>query len=182
MSGNLDQKSLVGLHVDGSGVLHTAWRQTGELREETTYDWKPFFWSLDSNTLSSGEVIELAGKGPWNRLSAFEDFKEFSAHLKDSENRRKIEVLKPYEHQVLIQKKWRLFNELSLVDLRRCQIDIETDCETDGGFSNPKSPGDRVLAIGLKMGDQVCLLELEENTDAAERRLLKQFAETLIEN
>ncbi|MEM7673100.1 MAG: DNA polymerase domain-containing protein [Verrucomicrobiota bacterium] len=181
MSGNLDQKSLVGLHVDGSGILHTAWRQTGELREETTDDWKPFFWSLDSNTLSSGEVIELAGKGPWNRLSAFEDFKEFSAHLKDSENRRKIEVLKPYEHQVLIQKKWRLFNELSLVDLRRCQIDIETDCETDGGFSNAKSPGDRVLAIGLKMGDQVCLLELEENTDAAERRLLKQFAETLIE-
>jgi DNA polymerase, archaea type len=60
--------------------------------------------------------------------------------------------------------------------LKRCQLDIETD--SDGvHFSNPYK--DRILAIGMKMGEKEALLCLEADTAAAEQLMLEQFVETL---
>jgi DNA polymerase elongation subunit (family B) len=77
-----------------------------------------------------------------------------------------------------LQQRRRLFADLSFTQLRRCQLDIETGSE-DGSFSDPTRPGDRVLAIGLRSGDDVRLLELAAPTDEAEKALLVELNCTL---
>ncbi|MGB0372991.1 MAG: DNA polymerase domain-containing protein [Opitutales bacterium] len=180
MGGEAIEETLVGLHVDSSGTLHTAWRSSAGVSAEREDAWSPFLWSRSALELTDGETVGLDGAGPWKHRAVFDDFEAFKAVSKDAGLKGSLEILKPFEHQILIQKQWRLFNGLGFGDLRRCQIDIETGCATPGGFSDPKQAGDRVLAIGMKMGDQIELIELQENSDAAERVLLKEFAEKLV--
>src|SRR5690606_6987573 len=47
--------------------------------------------------------------------------------------------------------------------------------------SDPKNPGDRILAIGLQCGDRRDLLTLAEETDEGEKRLLLAFNDRLRE-
>src|SRR5690606_36947384 len=74
----------------------------------------------------------------------------------------------------------RLFADVSFAQLRRCQLDIET-ASVDGEFSDPRNPGDRVLAIGLRFGDRDRTLVLEEASDAAEKAMLEQLNAVLAE-
>ena len=90
-------------------------------------------------------------------------------------------MLKPYESQWLLQQRARLYADMRLGDLRRCQLDIETASGEAGSFSDARNDTDRVLAIGLQCGDRRELLVLDEESDAGEKRLLLEFNERLRE-
>jgi DNA polymerase elongation subunit (family B) len=108
------------------------------------------------------------------------------------------DILRPYENQFLLQTRQRLFGELAFHQLRRCQLDIETASAGEDIFSNAANPNDHILAIGLQFTTPAPpnlqpfspsalqpappapttrrhLLILEEQTDAAEKKLLEQL-------
>jgi DNA polymerase I len=125
-----------------------------------------------------GLVFErLGGDGVFCRLAHAENLAQFEAFLKTAPDGAARDVLKPYESQWLLQRRARLYAEMHLTDLRRCQLDIETACGEPGGFSDARHDSDRVLAIGLQCGGRTELLVLEEESDAGEKRLLLAFNE-----
>jgi DNA polymerase, archaea type len=91
------------------------------------------------------------------------------------------DTIRPWENQFLLQRRERLFREMSFGELRRCQLDIETGTSEEGGFSDAALPDHRVLAIGLQFGARQRLLVLEAMTDEAEKKLLLELNAVLLE-
>ena len=91
MSDSPEKGSLVGLHINSDGVLHTAWRDSSGQTTETTEPWTPFFWTQAGVDLPSTEITELSGAGNWSRRAAFDEFSEFSTCLKDTSLKGRIE-------------------------------------------------------------------------------------------
>ncbi|KAF0095412.1 MAG: DNA polymerase B region [Puniceicoccaceae bacterium 5H] len=170
---------LVGLWVDAAGTVHYAQRSPEGATNASQEPFSPFLWSVQPPVGGECELEELSGPGPVKYLVTAktpEAFKELS------QNRERLdELIRPFEHQWLLSRQERLFTGLRFGDLRRCQLSIKTACEEPDGTSDPKRKGDRVLAIGLWLtGDaEPTLLVIEEESDAAERALLKSFNEIL---
>lgn len=185
-SGN-PPRHLVGIWVDSDeGIVHTAWRGTGDSSVEIFREaFHGFAW-IDESLCDDPSVGTLprkglAGAGSLSHLVEGEGPEGARVLAQLPRNPSKVESIRPLEHQHLMRTGGRMIAPGFLEDLVRCQIDIETDCEEDGGFSNPRRKGDRVLAIGLHCGGETEILELEEETDAAERELLKRFGARLVE-
>lgn len=126
---------------------------------------------------------QLHGKGSFRHRVDFaqpELLSAFTKALKALPAKPRAEVLRPLEHQYLLQNNAFLFDGLRFDQLRRCQLDIETRCADPAhNFPDARRPGDRVLAIGLRQGSEVHLLELEADTDAAEAELLERLCQCL---
>ncbi|MCB1453990.1 MAG: ribonuclease H-like domain-containing protein, partial [Rhizobiaceae bacterium] len=118
--------------------------------------------------------------GAYTLLAHGESLENFQGFLKLARDEGGIDVLRPWESQFLLQSRARLYADLNFSDLRRCQLDIET-ASADGGFSDARNPGDRVLAIGLRQGGENRLLVLREETEAAEKLLLEELNAALAE-
>ncbi len=175
--------SLGGVWIDNEGRAHVARIDEGGKRREETAEFRPFFWLNEKPTDESVAGIELeklSGDGPLGWLAHAESLDAFKGFLGVAKKAGWVDVLRPFEAQFLLQQKARLYADMSFADLRRCQLDIETDSE-DGGFSDAKRAGDRVLAIGLRVGGENRLLVLREESDAAEKELLEQLNEVLAE-
>jgi DNA polymerase elongation subunit (family B) len=173
--------SLCGLWIDDAGVVHTAVARPDGTREIRSESFKPFAWLTDGpvNDAPAGVALErLHGDGVFTRLVHAESFEAYDAFLGEARKAGEVDAIRPFESQFLLQQRRRLFADLSFTQLRRCQLDIETGSE-DGSFSDPTRPGDRVLAIGLRSGDDVRLLELAAPTDEAEKALLVELNRTL---
>ncbi len=169
--------TLVGLWVNShAACVHRAFRSgTGEVRSETSA-FVPFAWARDRSPAEGWEVVELDGPGPFgHRISAPPDI--FEPGLRASENGF-TEVVRPYEHQVLMASGERIFAGSNFSDLRRCQVAVEVVEDR----SNPEQTESRVAAIGLcaSWDAGVRVLRIESMTDAAERLLLKEFGELLV--
>jgi len=176
------EKSLCGIHVDVESRVHLQWRDAKGTESTTVETCRPFLWATSiPEGLLKGVYTEerLKGNCPFDRLIRFEDPDAYFSLLKDRSSPVELEFIRLLENQFLLEKKLRMFDGLKVGEVRRMQVDIETACEVPGGFSNMKRKGDRILAIGVRMGDQVKILEIEAMTDAAERRLLEQFNEVL---
>ena len=173
--------SLCGLWIDDAGVVHRAIARDDGGREHATDTFQPFAWlgegALDAPA-SGLRVERLKGEGAFPRLVHADNLEVYDAILSEAKAAGPVDAIRPLESQYLLQRRERLFGDLMFGQLRRCQLDIETGSE-DGSFSNASRPGDRVLAIGLRLGDDVRLLELEAPTDAAEKALLERFNATL---
>lgn len=65
-----------------------------------------------------------------------------------------------------------MFAGMRFSDLRRMQLDIEVVCE-GGGFPSASRAGDRIIAVGISGGGGEKIIELEDFTDDAERKLLE---------
>jgi len=178
---------LVGIWVDAAkGTVQTAWRNRREdpveLREEPFHG---FAW-VDQSLCEDPEVgtlprKALAGEGTLSHLVEGVDPGGAQVLQKLPRNPAKVESIRPLEHQHLLRHGLRMIAPGFLENIVRCQIDIETACEEAEGFSNPNRKGDRILAIGLRVDGKAEILELEEETDASERELLKKFGERLLE-
>ncbi len=169
---------LCGIWADDQGRIHLAFDDGPDRARRVATDiWRPFAWTRGRPLETAGiEVETLTGPGIYDHLVHADNHPAFEAWL--AENKRagvgSPDVVKPAESQYLLQKRRRLYADLPFAQLRRCQLDIETSSE-DGAFSDASRAGDRVLAIGLRCAGRVELLELEEETDAAERSLLERF-------
>jgi DNA polymerase I len=171
--------TLCGLWIDDAGKVHGCYATSTGGREERTENFRPFAW-LAAETPHAGIQFEpLQGPGTFNWLAHADSLAAFEGFFKSVREGAAIDVLKPYESQWLLQQRQRLFGDMKFIDLRRCQLDIETGCAEIGGFSDARKAGDRVLAIGLECGGRRELLALEDDSDAAEKNLLLAFNNVL---
>ncbi len=176
--------AICGLWVSPEGRVWISRRDANGAREERSVAFEPFLWarsSVDAKDNAAAAATELSGPGAFNRLYTFsglEAYRDFSGR---SGSGATVDSLRSLESQHLLRNRERLFSGMAFSDLRRCQVDIETASSADGGFSDARRPDDRVLAIGLRLGGEVRLLELEADSDQAERELLRAFADFLKE-
>lgn len=149
-------------------------------RREEVETLSPFCWAAPrEGKLPEGvEEAEAKGPGRFNRLLHFPNLRSFRKFVGDHQATG-VEYVRSLESQYLIGTGQTQFEGLRWSDLRRCQCDIETACSVEGGFSQARRAGDRVLAIGLRLGERTRMLVLESDSDEAERRLLVGFGEAL---
>jgi len=178
---------LVGLKADPSTAkIHLAYRSlaTGQL-EYTEDRMKIFAWVDDS--LVEDESIgalprqELAGAGALRHRIEVEEPEQMEALLQARRNPVHMELIRPLEHQYLLQHQTRMIAPGFIKDVLRCQIDIETDCEREGGFSQSGRSGDRILAVGIGCAGRFQILELQDHTDEAEMDLLRKTSQKIQE-
>ncbi len=168
-------EGITGVWVDGQGKVHLALAE-GVKRRETLLPepCRPFVW-----TSGGGEGTEaLAGDGVLTGVRFFQDPAAWDLFQKETKDRKSFDTVRLLENHYLLQTTNRYFTGMSFGQLRRLQLDIETG-NTDGGFSDARNAGDRVLAIGLRIAGQPEYLVLEEDSDEGERRLLLAFNERL---
>lgn len=176
-----EPESLCGVWVDRNGKVFTTVAKPDGSREARTGQLRPFAWLSDvpgDGIFPNIHIERLAGEGPFGRLAHADDVAAYNAFLQRTRESANVDAIRPLESQFLMQHRERLYRTMGFHSLRRCQIDIET-ASSDDGFCDPARPTDRVLAIGLRVGDRNRLLEIEEMTDAAEKKLLEQFNEAL---
>jgi len=170
--------ALRGLWIDPEGGARLAIDAGDGPRKVETAKFAPFVWSMqgtDRLAPENASVLELSGEAAYNRLIEFADLASYQDFVKSHGREGSIDWIRQLEQQYLLSNEARLYANASFSDLRRMQLDIETACSEEGSFSDPKRPDDRVLAIGLKLGEKVETLVLEDRTDEGERRLLEQL-------
>lgn len=175
------QAPICGVHVDEAGTVWLC-HATGDARTETADGHLNAFVWADSGAGCVGASVErLEGAAPLGFLWRFEQVEDYYNLLRLKPKPAALEYVRQLEGHFMLQNRLRMFDGLRFGQLRRCQLDIETACSVPGGFSSPKRKEDRILSIGLRFGaaEQPVFLNLEAMTDAAERQLLKEFAEVL---
>ena len=175
-------ESLCGVWVDDDGRVHTVVAKADGTRAIGVETLRPFAWLQPVVTAETpGVAIEpLKGEGVFNRLAHAETLEAYDAFLKTAKDTGGVDAIKSLESQFLLQRRERLYRDLSFTQLRRCQLDIETG-SGDGSFSDATRPDDRVLAIGLRFGGRNRILVLAAMTDEAEKRLLESLNVVLAE-
>ena len=177
----MNSGSICGLWNDEAGVAHVARATADGGRIETREEFRPFAWTAEEQPTAGVTFERLTGEGAFRWLAHAASLGEFEEFFKAVRDGGRIDVLKPYEAQWLLQRRARLYADLRFADLRRCQLDIETACAEPGGFSDARNADDRILAIGLLCGERRELLELDEESAAGEKRLLLRFNDVLRE-
>lgn len=169
---------ICGLWIDDHGQAQLSVATTNGERETLKTPFEPFFWSarVPDGAQDVASIETLEGTGAFTYLMRFEHLEDYTRVLSEARKAKHfVETVRPLEHQFLLHNQKRLFENMRFSDLRRCQLDIETACSVEGGFSNPRRKDDRILAIGLRLNGETTLLHLEDNTDKAERELLKKL-------
>lgn len=175
-------EALCGVWVDGSGVAQLTWASSDGGRRSESRPFTPFVWGREGYGWDEREGVvaeALSGEGEFNYLVRFDSLARYRECVSERGREGSIDWIRLLESQFLMEQRLRLFEGMHFEELRRLQLDIETACEVEGGFSNPKRKGDRVLAIGIQCGDAVETLTLEERNDKGERALLKRFNERI---
>ncbi len=175
--------SLCGVWVDEAGRVFTTVATESGGREERVETLRPFAWlnAVPPPPLPVGLQVEaLKGEGPFHQLVHAETLEVFTAYVRGERDGVSLDALRPLESQFLLQRRDRLYRELTFGQLRRCQLDIEV-ASPEGGFPDASRPDDRVLAIGLRIAGKNRLLLLDAATDAAEKTLLLEFGAALAE-
>ena len=126
-------------------------------------------------------VSELSGGAAYDRLIEFADIESYREFVKQHGREGSIDWIRLLEQQFLLSRASRLYADAPFSELRRMQLDIETACSEEGGFSDPKRPEDWILAIGLKCGDRIETLTLDERSDEGERVLLETLNDRFAE-
>lgn len=170
---------ICGIWVSPEGKVFLS-RKGGEGgRLESSVPFAPFAWATEDSDVESagGVTVEaLSGPGVYRRLLGFQNIDKYREVIGAAENRGTVDWVRSPVSQYLLRSRERMFAGMGFGDLRRCQLDIETGCEVENGFSDARRPGDRVLAIGLRINGDTHFIELEDDSDDAEKRLLEAFA------
>lgn len=184
----MDWERLCGVWVDDAGKVWLCRATADGGREEFSASLEPFAWVASEEPIAGARLKALQGPGKLRWEARFGDWEAWKEFLKERREADQREAIRPAESLFLLEHEARLFQGLRFNQLRRIQVDIETAVPAGGGFPNPRNKEDRVLAIGVLFdaglgngpGEPEFLL-LEEETDAAERELLKQFGQRLRE-
>ncbi len=169
--------AICGLWIADDGQAHLTVATPDGGRTDRVDRFRPFAWLNDTPAAANLHLVTLErlnGEGTFDRLVHADSLAAYDAFLKEARTSVTVDAIRPLESQYLLQHRQRLFGAMSFGHVRRLQLDIETGSES-GDFSDPTQPGDRVLAIGLRLGGRNQLLLLEAMSDAAEKRLLESF-------
>jgi DNA polymerase elongation subunit (family B) len=169
--------TLCGVWIDGEGRARVSVAAAGGGREEKTLPFEPFAWLASDpfdGPVSGVRFERLGGAAALGTLARAASIEAFEGFIKAARELVAVDVIWPLESQFLLQSRMRLYGDMGFSSLRRCQVDIETG-SADGGFSDAERPGDRVLAIGMRLGGADRLLLLDAMTDEAEKELLLSF-------
>lgn len=169
--------SLAGVWVDALGIAWHAVAQGDGPRSVEQAPARTFLWQ----DAPGDGAVALAGEGAFAWRCDFESPAALEDYARTHKGKLGMEWLRPPEHTHLLAAGERLFAGLTFGQLRRCQLDIETHSAEPGAFPDPRKAGDRVLAIGLRQGDDERLLELDTLDDEAERALLGALNAVLAE-
>lgn len=170
-------KDICGLWIDAKGAVHTSVSKDGLRVESISGGFQPYAWAARP----VGDSKVLAGEGELNQLARFASQDDFADWLKSRPKNGSTEVMRPLEHQWLLENQARLFDGMRFDQVRRMQLDIETRMPENGSFPDPGKKDHRVLAVGLRMNGKNSYLCLSDDTDAAERELLKALNTKLAE-
>lgn len=177
-------RSLCGVWISPEGQACLAWDRGEGPRETQTVAFSPFVWALERSVddlIVGADVSNLSGEAPYNRLVKFEDIEDYKDFIKQKGRSNAIDWIRNLEQQFLLSSEGRLYSDMPFTELRRMQLDIETACSEEGGFSDPNRPEDRIIAIGLKSGQDIETISLDSSSDESERTLLTRLNEKIAE-
>lgn len=177
----IEEKTICGIWIGPEGRVFLSLKDEGNTRREVSLPFMPYAWVPEAVVPQDADVEKLVGEGPLNRLMRFNDIPAYQQFIDFHRKLRDIENIGSLENQYLLEHNQRMFQGMGFNELRRCQCDIETGCSVPGSFSHAHRPEDRVLAIGLKMGEVSHYLVLEEFSAEGERTLFERFNKTLQE-
>ncbi|MFI3291534.1 MAG: DNA polymerase domain-containing protein [Opitutales bacterium] len=174
-SNPLKDSTICGIYVDSDSLVHiTTLGENGE-RLSQSLKYNPFMWAVKAQNedVENCEFKDLDGNADFalDSIIKFNDVKTYNEYLKG--NKRNIFRMRHLESQALLANSARLFKDMKFSELRRVQVDIET--HSTEGFPNPKNKADRIIAIGISGCGETRLIELEDFTDEAEKKLLEEF-------
>lgn len=178
---NAPIENLCGIYITPQGIAEICTAKPDGSRAYGKAGFAPFLWvnANDAINLQNAKMRPL--QGPVNSYldtqASFDNIRHYEAFLKD--NKYSSFRLANLENQFLTENCARFFSGMKFSQLRRMQLDIETDCT--GDFSNPENPLDRVLAIGISCNGKTKILELSEFSDNAERKLLSDLNDAFAE-
>ena len=181
---NATPGELCGVWIDDEGRARLALSTPDGGREVRTEEFRPFAWLGDpavAGGVSGLEVEALKGGGNYRWLAHAAGRAAYEEFIREAPEGAAVDWIRPLESQYLLQGRKRLYGDLTFPQLRRCQLDIETGHAADGGFSDARNEGDRILAIGLQFGARQRLLVLGEESDPGEKRLLLDLIDVLEE-
>jgi DNA polymerase elongation subunit (family B) len=158
--------------------------------ERISQPFQPCLW-IGSRALLKGyrgevEVESLAGAGELRFLVTVPGGRELEGlrrHLRQASGETASSRVAPYlyigdrVHLHLLRTGQTLFKGLTLADLRRLQIDIETDCAPGFEFSNPERDGDRILSIAVT--DSTGYEEVIWGGDLEEAAMIERLGEVI---
>ena len=177
-------RPLCGLWISPEGQACLALDCGEGPREAQTVAFSPFVWALEravDDLIVGADVSILSGNAPYNRLVKFEDIEDYREFIKQKGRSNSIDWIRNLEQQYLLSRKERMYAGFAFSDLRRMQLDIETACSEEGGFSDPKRPEDRIIAIGLKCGQNIETISIDTFSDESEKILLQRLDEKFAE-
>ncbi|MCH2614660.1 MAG: hypothetical protein MKZ70_08215 [Opitutales bacterium] len=177
-------RSLCGVWISPEGQACLAWDRGKGPREVRSVAFSPFVWALERSVddlIVGADVSNLSGEAPFNQLVRFEDIEDYKDFIKQKGRSNAIDWIRNLEQQFLLSCEGRLYSDMPFTELRRMQLDIETACSEEGGFSDPNHPDDRIIAIGLKLGQDIEAISLDSFSDDSEKTLLKCLNERIAE-
>lgn len=171
------RESICGLWCDGANV-HLCLRDESGERRNACVKFDPFMWSASGAecAYASAELLSRPAGGvpptPLDSLLFFESVADMDKYFKSRDKSLPSDRISCVENQFLTARGLRMFAGMRFSDLRRMQLDIEVVCE-GGGFPSASRAGDRIIAVGISGGGGEKIIELEDFTDDAERKLLE---------
>lgn len=173
------ESALRGIWYSSEGEIHSSSGVETVGKCETSSPFLASVWVDYARKNFAGEWTSLTGDAGLDWLYTPKTHEDLNAFIDSAKAERWSHLaIRPSEHAALLESGQRLFAGLNFRDLRRCQLDIET--RGTRGFPDPTVAGDRLLAVGLKQGERIHLIELEEDSDEGEKQLLMTLQETLL--
>lgn len=180
------RQGIVAVEPLGDRMMEVIVRSAGGL-ERLRQPFRPFLWIADRDLLDGFkgdfEVESLAGSGELRYLVNVPGGRELELlreHLRKRSGEPSSSPTAPYlylgdrVHLHLLRTGQTLFKGLLLGDLKRLQIDIETDCAPEFEFSNPARESDRILSIAVT--DSTGFEEIIWGGDLDEAAMIERLA------
>lgn len=151
-----DERRIVGVHEFGEDEMIIYTRTDADEIKTRRESFRPFMHMTEracekaQEGFNGIEVHELSGQGVYDRLVTFERFRQFwsaRSYLNKHFGQGEIHIIPSMSTQYLTWTGKTLFGGMTMDDIHRMQVDIET--YGSQGFPNAERPEDEVIIISF---------------------------------
>lgn len=187
---NTDER-IVAVHQKDDRTMRLYYREGVTVRHEDA-GFFPFFFLADTSLLEGFApkhwVRQLSGNGYHRYLCVFEEWRTMWDAVRvildkfNATHHQRIDTYTQLDQifllpdptaQFLMQTGRTLFKGMTLEDVHRMQLDIETYASGSNRFSNAQRPGDRIILIALS--DSTGWQHVIDGREMDERRMLTEL-------